>query len=193
MKCADVKACLLAGTPTIGSLARSYGERAVRSVIEGCIVGLCEFVNIPRATMSESQARQTAALIVEEFRNLTIADVVMIFRRGKLGQWGEFYGRLDGQMILGWFGRYFDERCEQAATLSEIEAHRLKDRDQRTYTPEMILRLHGEHRTQQKRLDTPSKNDLPACDERNEAYYTDRHCEERSDVANRQKEIILKK
>lgn len=176
MKCSDVRACLLAGTPTIGHLSSSYGDQAVKSVIEGCIVGLCEFVNIPRATLSESQARLTAALIVEEFRNLTIADILLIFRRAKLGQWGEFYGRLDGQMILGWFGKYFEERCNEAAMLSEIEAHRLKDRDQRAYTPEMIQRLTGEHWTQQKSqrdIDEPGwdRPGLPVFNEQNAAFY----------------------
>lgn len=61
-------------------------------------------------------------MIVEEFGNLTVADVNLIFRRAKLGKYGSFYGRLDGQMLLTWFGEYFDERIKICALKSENEA-----------------------------------------------------------------------
>jgi hypothetical protein len=118
----------------------------------------------------------TAELIVEEFRNLTVSDVILIFRRAMLGQWGEFYGRLDGQMILGWFGKYFDERCEAAALLSEQEGHQLKDRDRRSFTPEQVQRLTGEHWTSKKTMrdiDEPGwdRPELPEFNDRNAEFY----------------------
>lgn len=119
---------IAADAPAIGSLVRQFGEKAVRSYIAGHIVALRDFVNL-RGAMTDDQTLMTADLVVSEFQNVTLADVALIFRRAKLGQLGEFYGRLDGQMILGWFGKYFDERCDYFAEKSIREAHSQKGRD----------------------------------------------------------------
>ena len=123
--CKTMQACVAADTPAIGQIIRQCGDRPIRSYIAGRIVDLRDFVNL-RGAMTDDQTVMTAELILSEFPNVTLADIVLIFRRAKLGQWGEFYGRLDGQMILSWFGKYFDERCAWFAERSMSEAGRFK-------------------------------------------------------------------
>jgi len=65
-------------------------------------------------------------MIITEYYNLTIADINIIFKRAKLGQWGQIYDRLDGQIILSWFDKYFQERCKVAADKSILEADKYK-------------------------------------------------------------------
>lgn len=142
-----VSECILSSAPTVGAVIRSHGIEMIRASVEGCIVSLCEFLNIPRANMTESQIRQTAELSVDEYRNLTISDIMLIFRRAKLGQWGEIYGRIDGQMILGWFSEYFEERCEEAARLSQSEAHRIKG-EYNGSVPDIVHRMARSHKAE---------------------------------------------
>lgn len=136
-------------TPAIGLLVRQFGEKAVRSYVAGHIVALRDFVNL-RGAMTDDQTLMTADLVVSEFPNVTLADVALIFRRAKLGQFGEFYGRLDGQMILSWFGKYFDERCDWFTERSIQEAHSQKGRD--NDSPARVKRLVDSLMPKEKRI-----------------------------------------
>lgn len=76
--------------------------------------------------MTDEQTSETALLIAETYPSLNIADINLIFRNAKLGRYGKIYDRLDGQIILEWFDRYFDERCNAAAEQSIQEAEKYK-------------------------------------------------------------------
>lgn len=117
-----------ASTPAIGALVIQFGANPIRNYIAGHIVALRDFVNL-RGAMTDDQTRLTADLVLSEFPSVTLADIALIFRRAKLGQFGEFYGRLDGQMILLWFGKYFEERCDYFSEKSIQEAQSMKGRD----------------------------------------------------------------
>jgi hypothetical protein len=122
----NVSAALQAGTPSIAKIKKTYGEDFIQAYIEGWIVNLREFLNIGRK-MTDEQTQETAMMIVDEYYNLTIADINIIFKRAKLGQWGQIYDRLDGQIILSWFDKYFQERCRVAADESISEADKYKN------------------------------------------------------------------
>ena len=102
-----------------------------QAYIESWITNLREFVNL-KGAMSDAQANMTAGMIAREFIHITIADINLIFNNAKFGKYGEFYGRLDGQMILSWFDKYFNERCDVAAEVSISEAHSMKGWDHDT-------------------------------------------------------------
>lgn len=136
--CTTVSACLKSNTPTIGEIRNAYGLDFVQAYLEGWIVNLREFVNL-RGEMSDAQANITAGMIVQEFPHVNLADINLIFKNAKLGRFGEFYGRLDGQMILTWFDKYFKDRCNAAAEQSISEAHSMKSRDYDT--PDRVKRL----------------------------------------------------
>jgi len=90
--------------------------------------------------MTDQQTMETAQLILDEYKAITIADINFIFKSAKKGKYGVFYDRMDGQMILGWFESHFNERCAVAANLSIMEADRFK-RDLRTDSFEQITQL----------------------------------------------------
>jgi hypothetical protein len=121
----NIFAALEAGTPSIVKIKKTYGEDFIQAYIEGWIVNLREFLNLGRK-MTDEQTHETAMIIVDEYYNLTIADINIIFKRAKLGRWGQIYDRLDGQVILSWFDKYFQERCKVAADKSILEADKYK-------------------------------------------------------------------
>lgn len=128
----SIETAVSISTPAIGEIARQIKDnRPIRAYVAGHIVALRDFVNL-RGAMTDDQTILTAELVLSEFPNVTLADVALIFRRAKLGQYGEFYGRLDGQMILSWFGKYFEERCGYCSEKSISKANSEKGRDMDT-------------------------------------------------------------
>lgn len=118
--------------PSIISIKKNFGEDFVQAYIEGWIVNIREFINVGRK-MTDEQTQETAMLIVDEYYNLNLADINYIFKNAKLGKYGKYYDRLDGQIILSWFEEHFNNRCKTAADESIMEADRYKaDPFQRT-------------------------------------------------------------
>lgn len=126
----DFNSAMIVKTPSIGELVNIYGESPLKAFISGHIVSLRDFVNL-KGAMTDEQTIITSELIVQEYKNITLADIVVIFRMAKLGKFGEFYGRLDGQMILSWVGKYFEDRCNYFAEKSIYESISMSDRDRR--------------------------------------------------------------
>lgn len=132
----DYPAILKSGLPSIGSIVKRFGYGFTQAYIEGWIVNLREFVNVGKQ-MTDQQTMDTAILILDEYKSLTIADINYIFNSAKKGKYGQFYDRLDGQMILGWFDKHFSERCEAAANASIRESESYK-RESRNFSFERI-------------------------------------------------------
>ncbi len=110
----------------MATIKKTFGEDFTQAYIEGWIVHLRKFLNVGNR-MNDEQTQETAMMIMDEFYNVTIADINIIFKRAKMGRWGGLYGRLDGQMILTWFDNYFQERCKAAADKSILEADKYKN------------------------------------------------------------------
>lgn len=135
----DYPAVLESNLPTIGAINRQYGIDFTQAYIEGWIVNIREFINVGKK-MTDVQTQETAILIIENYPVLKISDINLIFKRAKLGKFGQFYDRLDGQLLLGWFDTYFNERCQAAANISMREADKYKESG-RTETFEEITKL----------------------------------------------------
>jgi hypothetical protein len=171
---------------TINALSRSHGDGTVRAILALCLTDMLKFFNLTQGTMDKNQVIQTILLIQEDYGHImTMADFKVFFNKIKKGHFAEpgksqVYNRIDGQLILEWMERYVDERASVAETNNQIKGHQLKERDQRTYTTEMVQRLFGEHRFQSanyeanmKRLRDKLDRDVPIFNEKNESYYSE--------------------
>jgi hypothetical protein len=114
--------------PTVASIKKTYGEDFIQAYIEGWIVNLREFVNVGKK-MTDEQTSETSILVVDEYYNLNLADINFIFKNAKIGNYGQIYGRLDGQIILTWFDDHFNKRCSVAADESIQESEKYKGDD----------------------------------------------------------------
>lgn len=97
------------GMPSLASMYKEFGEVKVIAYIKLWIADLAEFLNVGQ-NMTKTQIEATAKMIYSEFHYLNIADINLIFKRGKMGDYGQIF-RLDGQIILNWFREYNNERC----------------------------------------------------------------------------------
>lgn len=103
--------------PSLAVLRRDNGSKKIEAIIKLYLIDLCENVNLTRP-LRDAQVENIAREIVAEYYNLTIADVHVIFRQAKTGEYGDFFGSLDMPKVMTWFREYFADRCTLAAQAS---------------------------------------------------------------------------
>ena len=81
--------------------------------------------------LKESQIDEAAFLIISEFKNITIADINLIFKRAKMGHYGPMYEALSIDKIITWFRDYFEERMAIAAAKYRMEADKRKYQEEK--------------------------------------------------------------
>ena len=109
-----VSQALDAGSHGLGQLNRELGTQRVEALIKIQMVYLNELLALKRP-LNEIQIDEIASEVVTTYYHLTMADVHVIMRRARTGQYGEFFESLTMPKVLGWFAKYFEERCEVAA------------------------------------------------------------------------------
>lgn len=137
------------GLPSLAKMGSEFGAEQVEDLIKLWIIDMTEFINIGKS-MSPTQIENTAFLIVSEFYHLNMADINLVFRRAKTGYYGEIYDRLDGQVILGWFKKYNQERCLAAEEESINKAWSQMDDDNRVGRIENISKYENKRPTRNK-------------------------------------------
>ena len=103
--------------PSLAKVRKAYGEDFTEDYVAVWITNLVEFFQVGKR-MGESQIMETAMFVMQDYYMLTLADINLVFTRAKKGFYGELYDRLDGAVILSWFRKYFDERCQEAENIS---------------------------------------------------------------------------
>ena len=116
----------------MGTVKKVYGDDFAQAYIETWIVNISEFVNIGK-NMNENQIYETAQMIMDSYPYFTLADINLIFKKAKKGDFGQIYDRLDGQIIFSWFTKYDSLRCLEAEEQSINQANYFKDRDTRPH------------------------------------------------------------
>lgn len=125
-----VKDALMTKTPHIGNLVKVYGEKVTEAYIKVWLINLNSALNL-RRPLEEHQIDECAFLIISEYRNISVADITLIFKNAKLGKYGELYESLSIDKILRWFKDYFDSRCNTAGELSRQEAEKHKYQEEK--------------------------------------------------------------
>jgi len=111
--------------PTLASIRREYSEDFQIAYVSVWIVNLNDFVNALRK-MSPEQIEETATIIVQEYPFLNLADINLVFRKIKKGEFGQLFAEIDGMKVLSWFERYAQERARTAADISMSQADHFK-------------------------------------------------------------------
>jgi hypothetical protein len=116
-------ACANSGLSALSALKKAHGEQKVMACLALWINDLQSFLNIS-AKMNAPQIMETCAMIMDDFYFLNLADVRLVMSRAKKGEYGQLYGRIDGQIIYQWFAEYFEERSRACSEESIHEAER---------------------------------------------------------------------
>lgn len=118
-------ACVNSGLSALSALRKAHGEQKVMACLALWINDLQSFLNIS-AKMNAPQIMETCAMIMDDFYFLNLADVRLVMSRAKKGEYGQLYGRIDGQIIYQWFAEYFEERSRACSENAIHEAERAK-------------------------------------------------------------------
>jgi hypothetical protein len=116
---------LSCSAPTLASIRREYSEDFQIAYVSVWIVNLNDFVNALRK-MSPEQIEETATIIVQEYPYLNLADINLVFRKIKKGEFGQLFAEIDGMKVLSWFEQYTQERMSTAADISMSQSSYFK-------------------------------------------------------------------
>ncbi len=122
------------GTPTLGTLKREFGDKAIEAYIKLWLIHLNQLLDLKKP-LTEMQIDCIALQVLNNYRSLTIADIYLIFTNAINGEYGNFYDRLTIPTVMKWFRLYFEARCQAAAEQSYTQHISNKERSNKPSAP----------------------------------------------------------
>ena len=122
---------ILSEQPNIAQLQLlipKHGDMAVKLIIMHALKEVRDFFNVGK-NLTNPQITITAELIMSQYWYFKIEDVKLCLRRAMYQE--KLFDRLDGNIILGWFREYDNERTEEAMRVSEHE----EEQERNDFTP----------------------------------------------------------
>lgn len=112
----------------IGALVRAYNPEKIAAIIKLQLIELNEVLQLNKP-LTERSIDLIADEIIANYSQLTMADVYLIMRRARTGEYGQFYEAVNMPKVMSWFKAYFDERCDVSAMRSQRESESYKGGD----------------------------------------------------------------
>lgn len=110
---------------------RRADEAALLKAVKTLIVALSDSLNLAH-NLNEGQVVEITFLIAERYYYLKLEELVLVFKKAKMGEYGKTYNRLDVQIIFEWIDKYFCS--EERALVLEREARQYKQREKQQYS-----------------------------------------------------------
>lgn len=99
-------------------LSVAYGEEIIIGWIQAWLINLSRYMNF---SITTQQAKTTAMFILEDCYMLNIVEFTLLFRKITRGNYGEFFGKFNGQIIMSACKQYRNQRGKILVALSEDE------------------------------------------------------------------------
>lgn len=109
---------IASGFPSVGKLKATHGDTVVKALLVDMLADFIEFINVGK-TFSGLQIAQTVAMIQQYFPHFNLGDLKLFFERMKLGHYGSFYDRMDGQIVLSKMEQYNQDRMNEYQLLND--------------------------------------------------------------------------
>lgn len=139
-------AAFQSGIPSFGKMKNIYRDAEINALIVNSIIEFSNFVNISADMgLSKHQVVETTKLIREYFPHLNLADLKLFFDRMKLGYYGKFFNRLDGQLILERLDDYNKDRMQELEQEEYNKAKKFKEQELKnaSFHPDVIEAIKG--------------------------------------------------
>jgi hypothetical protein len=165
MQLTTVRQAINSNLPTIGNLSES-DPIVIKSTIAMEFENLLDFLNIGKV-MNDSQIAQTIEMILACYPDLNLADIKLFFMWLKKGQYGKFYDRIDGSIILEALEAY------NLAKIEEIENihNERKYQSQGSFHPKVIEVMNAAVNDHRKRKLEEKKSEPPRILSEAEKFY----------------------
>lgn len=129
--------CFTGLAPDLNTLRVAYGDVVCEAWVECQLKDLSEYAGC-KDKLSIEQIEQIAKTICLEFGNLKVTELMVFFQRFKGGNYGKFYGAVDGLVITEALQIFREEKCQYLKRLTLQREKR--EREQRELEREMWKR-----------------------------------------------------
>lgn len=114
----SVKDIIEKDTPSVAVILKEpNGFEIVAAILVLLIEDLNQKSNIGKP-MTGPQMNDTISLLIEKYPSAKIDDYVFAFKRIKTGEYGTFYGSIDGIVLGNMLKQYFDNKPEEVAAVN---------------------------------------------------------------------------
>lgn len=124
------------GGASLFALKNTVGEKKVSALIKLYLIEMNDLFNLKRP-LTEQMIEAITDEVIAQYGYLNMADIHLIFRRAKNGDYGDMFETLNMPKVMTWFKNYFEERLQASANRSQERAAAYKnDFNGRTSTKE---------------------------------------------------------
>lgn len=102
--------------PKLNILVRQLGEAKIMQYVKIWLIELNRALDLKKP-LKEYQINQIAFAIVDRYRSLNLAEVNLIFKNAKHGEYGDLM-RITVPTVLKWFKDYYSDRANMAGEQS---------------------------------------------------------------------------
>lgn len=94
------------------TMGEKFGFEETLKLLTRLIENTAGFFNVNN-NLSANQLVQIAQSIVERFGHDNIEDIILALKDARMGMCEKVYGRIDGEIIIGWIERYMEKKAEE--------------------------------------------------------------------------------
>lgn len=168
-------------TPSLIAIARYGSEDTALDLLYTMLSATVRFFNVA-GNMSDEQIEETACIVFDGYRTLSLDDCALCLKRAKSGQYGKVYDRLDGSVILGWFEQYTSERNDAIEQMS-IKAHAEKKAEKTVWSADDIAKLRSIIEAAQERAQEKADKEKDKKQQDKIAFWAQRRAEAQEKAA----------
>ncbi len=107
-------------TSSLSKISKLVGSQRTEGLIKVYLIRMNDLLDVKRP-LKEEAMNEIANILITDYYNLTMVDVVFVFQEAIKGKYGEFYESLSIPKVIKWFEIYFHKRCDEAEEMSNRE------------------------------------------------------------------------
>lgn len=124
--CRRLERCFTGGAPSLNLLEIAYSPAVAESWIECQLKDLSEFSGC-KEKLTVQQIEQIGQTICLHFGDFKVTELMIFFQRFKAGQYGKFYGAVDGLVVTEALQEFRPERIDYLKKLQRNIEKRERD------------------------------------------------------------------
>jgi len=96
--------------PLICQLVKQVGKESLQQLLEAQIIILANQMNVSN-NVNATQVPFIAETLLDTYPTESLADFILVFKRGSIGFYGNTYHKLDCATIMEWMGKHIEKKA----------------------------------------------------------------------------------
>lgn len=96
--------------PLIYQLVKQVGKESLQQLLEAQIIILANQMNVSN-NVNATQVPFIAETLLDTYQTESLADFILVFKRGSIGFYGNTYHKLDCATIMEWMAKHIEEKA----------------------------------------------------------------------------------